>query len=251
MKNTNNIRAIIIDDEEIARLRLYKMLSKYSDISIIDEAGNGIEAIEKIDSIKPDLIFLDIQMPGNSGFDVLKKINHQPVIIFTTAFNEYALKAFEENAIGYLLKPIDAERLSQTIETSKKLIGHPNNDRYVKLLNSMEKREIKQFLSKTGSHIKFIPCKEVCFIKSKDKYSFIHTETGTEYIVDQTLTELQEILPQFFLRIHRGAFVNVEFISAAERVGEGKFLFTLKDKKKSQIQSSATHLANIKTKLNL
>ncbi len=250
MKN-NTINAIIIDDEEIARLRLHKMLSKFIDISIVDEAENGTEAIKKIDSIKPDLIFLDIQMPGNSGFDVLKKIKHKPVIIFTTAFNQYAMKAFEENAISYLLKPIDTEKLSQAIETSKKLIGHLNHDRYTSILDSLEKKGIKQFLSKIGSRIKFIPCEDVCIIESKDKHSFISTKTGTEYIIDQTLTELQETLPQFFIRIHRGAFVNVEFISEAERVGEGKFLFTLKDKNKSQIQSSATYLADIKAKLNL
>ncbi len=245
------IKAIIIDDEEIARLRLRKMLSKFDNISIVDEAENGIEAIEKIDSIQPDLIFLDIQMPGNSGFDVLKKIKHRPVAIFTTAYDEYALKAFDENAIAYLLKPIDAEKLSQAIKTSIKVVGNLSDDRYDQILDLLEKKELKQFLSKVGSRIKFIPCDEVAFIESKDKHSFIHTKAGTEFIIDQTLTELEKILPPFFLRVHRGSFINVETISEAERIGEGKFLFTIKDKKQSQIQSSASYLTSIKENLNL
>lgn len=242
---------LIVDDEEIARLRLHKMLSEFSELNIIGEAENGLDAVEKIESLKPELVFLDIQMPGLNGFEVLEKLTFQPIIIFTTAFDEFAIKAFEENAVAYLLKPIPKEKLSKAIEKSRQLLTIDKNKIYTKLLNFVEQKKLKQFVSKLGSKIRFIPSEDVCYIESKDKSTFIHLFDGTYHIIDQTIQELEKSLDKSFIRINRGLIVCIKSIKEAERMGEGKFLFTLSDKKNSQIQSSASYTKLIKENLNL
>lgn len=245
---------IIIDDEEIARLRLRKMLSDFPEIKILDEAENGLLAVEKITELKPDLIFLDIQMPGLNGFEVLSKLKEDlPVIIFTTAFDEFALKAFDENAIAYLLKPIEAEKLKRAIEKSKRLLKQstPDMEIYSKLLSLVEKKDFKQFVSKIGSRYKFIPKEDVSHISSKDKHTFIHLKEGAEYIIDQTLLELEGILDDSFIRVHRNSFISKNCISNAEKAGDGKFLFTMNDTKKSQVQSAASYSSAIRQALGL
>src|SRR5919107_1611433 len=123
------MKAIIIDDERLARTELRKLLQEFPEIEIVDEASNADEGIQKIENHNPDLVFLDIQMPGKTGFDMLSELDHAPQVIFTTAYDEYALKAFEVNALDYLLKPVEPRRLADAVEKLKKAGVSPNGER--------------------------------------------------------------------------------------------------------------------------
>src|SRR5436305_7165648 len=123
------IKAIIIDDERLARSELRKLLMDFPEIEVVAEASNAGEGVEKIENHNPDLVFLDIQMPGKTGFDMLSELDHSPQVIFTTAYDEYALKAFEVNALDYLLKPVEPRRLADAVEKLRKSHGGPNNER--------------------------------------------------------------------------------------------------------------------------
>ncbi len=141
----SKIKCLIVDDEEIARLRLQKMVSAFPDLDIVGEAENGLIAVKKINELKPDLVFLDIQMPGLNGFEVLKKLSRQPVIIFATAFDKFAIQAFDENSVAYLLKPVEKEKLNRAIEKSRLLLQKPDKVLYEKLLQFVEKKSFYPF----------------------------------------------------------------------------------------------------------
>ncbi len=245
------IKAIVVDDEELARMRLRKLLATHPEIELVDEAQNGIDAIEKINKQEPDLIFLDIQMPGFNGFEVIKQLKKQPVIIFTTAHDEFAIKAFDEFAIAYLLKPIDKEKLTQALKRSKKLLQNNDLTLLNQLLEFQKKKDFKQFISKFGSTIQFIPKEQVCFIEAKDKHTFVHLKNGKEYLIDHSLNSLESLLDDNFLRIHRGYFINIFFVHEAEKMGNGKYLFTLNDVKQTQVQSSSSYAPIIRRVLNI
>jgi two-component system LytT family response regulator len=240
-----------VDDEEIARLRLHRLVSAFPDLLIVGEAENGRAAVKKINELKPDLVFLDIQMPGLNGFEVLKKLSRQPVIIFTTAFDKFAIKAFDENAVAYLLKPIEKEKLKRAVEKSKLLLQKPDKVLYDKLLQFVEKKSLTHFVSKFGAKVKLIPMEEVCYISARDKYTYIHLVNGSEYIIDQTLSRLESYIDSSFLRIHRGAIININFIFEAEKAGNSRYLFTLKDFKKSQVQSGTSYVLKIRDRLGI
>jgi len=247
----SQIKCLIVDDEEIARQRMNKLVSVFPELEIIGEAENGREALEKINALNPDLVFLDIQMPELNGFEVLKKLSRQPVIIFTTAFDTFAIRAFDENAVAYLLKPIDADKLKRAIEKSKLLLQKAETSVYDKLLQFVEKKTFTQFVSKFGAKIKLIPKEEVCYISAKDKHTFIHLHNQDEYIVDHTLNELDTIIDDSFLRIHRSLIISLVFINEVEKEGDGRYLFTLKDSKRTQLLSSTGYSAKIRNALGL
>jgi len=247
----SQIKCLIVDDEEIARLRLHKLVSAYADLQVVGEAENGLVALEKIKELNPDLLFLDIQMPGLNGFEVLKKLPRQPVVIFTTAFDQFAIKAFDENAVAYLLKPIEEDKLKRAIEKSKLLLQQTDNALYEKLLQFVEKKDLKQFVSKFGSKVKLIPAEEVCYISAKDKHTFVHLMDGSELIIDNTLTELESMIDDSFLRIHRGYIIRMNYINEVEKAGDSRYLFTMKDQKKSQVQSSTGYAKKIRDGLGI
>ena len=247
----SEITCIIVDDEELARVRLRKLLKTFSELHVVGEAENGLAAVEKVNDLKPDLIFLDIQMPGLSGFEVLKKITSKPVVIFTTAFDEYAIEAFNENSVAYLLKPIEKDKLRRAIEKSKLMLRNPAEVDYHQLLRLVNKKNLTHFISKLGSKVKFIPAEEVCYISARDKYTFIHLTNGSEYIIDHTLSELESFNDSSFLRIHRGVIININYIYEAEKAGNSRYLFTLKDIKKSQVQSGTKYAQTIRNHLRI
>jgi len=174
-----HLRAIVIDDEELARKRLRKMLRSYEkDLEVVDEAENGQDAVDKIETLHPDLIFLDIQMPGFDGFEVVRRLRYKPFIVFTTAYDEYALKAFEENSIDYLLKPIEQKRLDKAVEKLERVYAsskpqiNENVERFLSLLASPPPKRLQV---KSGDKILFIDIDSVAYFESKDKYTFLHT----------------------------------------------------------------------------
>ncbi|MFO7810496.1 MAG: LytTR family DNA-binding domain-containing protein [Candidatus Delongbacteria bacterium] len=239
-----NYRTMIIEDEELTRLGLKNKLEKFAEIEIVDMAENGIEAVEKINSIKPDLIFLDIQMPGMNGFEVLQNIEFIPIIIFTTAYDEYALKAFETNSIDYLLKPVEEERLARAISKLEKISsknGQNNNfdNKISALLRELKNNNDKltRIHIKIGDEVIFVNTENIYFFKADNKYTTIFTYDD-EYIINDTLAYMETKLPDKFVRIHRGYIVNTDHIKKLKKWFGGKYLAVMNDKKFTEIPVS-------------
>lgn len=211
-------KTIIIDDERLARTELRSILNEYSEIDVIDEAQNGDEGIEKINSLQPDLIFLDVNMPGMTGFEMLKKLDSIPHVIFVTAYDEYALKAFEVNALNYILKPVDIERLNDTIEKLKQieeldfqseseLIIQPERAK----LNTMDKVFIKD-----GEKCYFVKLADVRMLESDGNYVKVHFGNNRPLIL-RSLNSFEEKLdPTCFFRANRKFIINLDWIEKVE-----------------------------------
>jgi two-component system, LytTR family, response regulator len=210
------VRAVLVDDEELALKRLSRMLSEEPEIDIIGTAGSGREAIEIIERLKPDLVFLDIQMPGLNGFDVIRRLQRPPVVIFTTAYYEFALEAFATNAIDYLLKPVEKERLHRAIEKLKSLRAADAgelSEQLRALIASLDKQAREAPLThvpaKLGDRIMIFPAADVAYFYASDKCTLLVTG-DKEYVLEKTLSELETRLdPAKFVRIHRGTIVNL------------------------------------------
>ncbi len=245
-----HLRAIVVDDEELARKRLRKMLLSYEEhVEVVGEAENGQEAVETIENLRPDLIFLDVQMPGFDGFEVVRRLRFKPLIVFTTAYDEYALKAFEENSVDYLLKPIEQKRLDKAIEKLKRVYSssEPNIDENVKrLLSQLASSPLKRLQVKSGDKILLIDIDNVTYFEAKDKYTFLHT-VEHEHIVEPTLAELEEKLDKLtFVRIHRSAIVNINYVREMVKWFGGKYKVRLKDKQGSELVVSRGYVDRIR-----
>ena len=235
-------KTILIDDEPLALARLERLLQPHREIiEIVDRAANGYEAIEKIEAWKPDLIFLDIQMPELTGFEVLARLQHQPWIIFSTAYDEYALQAFETNSIDYLLKPVDPERLKKALDKLQRLNWEERSAfhrQWQKLLAGLPSASTKRLPVRVGDHIRFLNLTDICFFQAKDKYVEAHT-FGEVFLLDKTLAELEADLPaEDFVRIHRSAIINLNHLDEIIRLFAGSYRARMKDKKRSALPVS-------------
>jgi two-component system LytT family response regulator len=249
-------KTIVIDDEPAARRLMKNLLQEHSDVvNVIDEAGNGREAIQKIEELKPDLIFLDIQMPDLTGFEVIEKLNHKPNIIFTTAYEQYAIKAFETFSIDYLLKPIKEERLQQSIGKLKQF-GKVDSPIDVSGLQQI----IQQFKApqkasalpiKTGDRIVLLRYENISYLEAQDKYVFVFTNEGHKHLTDQSLTILSEKLPPQFHRIHKSYIINKERIREMHRHFNSRYLFIMEDKAGTRITSGRTYHDAIRNEFGL
>lgn len=249
-------RTIVIDDEPAARRLMKNLLQEHSDtIQVIAEAGNGNEAIQKIEELKPDLIFLDIQMPDLTGFEVIEKLSRKPNIIFTTAYEQYAMKAFETFSIDYLLKPIKEERLQQSIEKVKQFgqlnqaIDIPGLQEIIKQFRAPQKATALAI--KTGDRIILLRYENISYLEAQDKYVFVFTSEGQKYITDQTLTALEEKLPSQFYRIQKSFIINREKIKEMHRHFNGRYLFIMDDKAGTHLTSGRTYHDSIKAEFGL
>jgi two-component system LytT family response regulator len=230
-------RAVLVDDEDLAIKRLQRLLRDEPAVEVVGTAENGRKAIELVDELKPDLLFLDIQMPGLTGFDVIRKLRHVPVVIFTTAYDEYALQAFETSAVDYLLKPIEKARLQKALEKLRRLRSDPGHGTFEQrldlLLQSIERKDGEPYLThipaKIGERTLIFGVSDAAYFFSSDKYTFLVTGEK-EYIIDRTLSELQEKLdPSKFVRIHRGVIVNVDRVKEIVSLIGGRCLCRLKN----------------------
>ncbi len=214
------IRTIIIDDEKLARNVIKSYLSKYENIQIVAECSDGFDALKKINEINPDIIFLDIQMPKLSGFEMLVLINEPPIIIFTTAFDNYAIKAFEVNAIDYLLKPFSEERFDDAIKKALNYLDNKNESRkkidsLFKTLNS-KKEFLERIVVKQNQKIIIIPVEEIKYLEAQDDYVMIYSEKGN-FLKEKTMKYFEENLKiNNFIRIHRSYIVNISYIKQIE-----------------------------------
>jgi two-component system LytT family response regulator len=229
-------KAILVDDEELAVRRLGRLLREVPFVEVVATAENGRRALELVEEWKPDLLFLDIQMPGLSGFDVIRRIRHMPAVIFTTAYDEYALEAFETSAVDYLLKPIEKIRLHKALEKVRRLrtaaAAGEMGQRLDFLLRMLERKQEQAFLThlpaKIGERILVFSTEDIAYFYASDKYTFL-VSGEKEYIIDRTLAELQERLdPARFVRIHRSAVVNVSHVKEIVSLLGGRYICRLK-----------------------
>jgi two-component system LytT family response regulator len=232
------IKAIIIDDERLARNELKKLLQTHAEIEVIEEAANVDEGIEKIESLHPDLIFLDIQMPGKNGFDLLSEVEKAPRVIFTTAYDEYAIKAFEVNALDYLLKPIEPKRLGEALN---KLQAEMMKDNPALSANSRGPlTEIDQVFVKDGERCWFVKLGEIRLFESVGNYAKVYFGTHKPLIL-KSLNALEERLDdRMFFRANRKHIINLRWIEKIEPYFNGGLLVDLKGGEKVEVSRRQT-----------
>ena len=224
------VKAIIVDDEKLGRDIIKEYLDDYPDIEMIAECRDAHEAIDKR---HPDLIFLDIQMPEINGFELLEMLKNPPKVIFSTAYDQYAIKAFEVNAIDYLLKPYDAQRFNLAVERTIRNIqsNQKQDDTIQKLLQTMRESQqyLERILIKQVGRIVIVACKEIHLIKAMDDYAEICTPRES-YLLQQSLSHLEERLnPDQFVRIHCSYIVNIDVIRDIVAFSSNRYKIFLKD----------------------
>ncbi len=233
------MRAIIIDDERLARAELKKMLQEFPEVEIIDEATNAEEGIAKIDSMNPDLIFLDIQMPGKTGFDMLAELDRTPYVIFTTAYDEFALKAFEVNALDYLLKPIDPKRLADAI-LKLGAAEAKENKAITENINNSILGEHDQVFVKDGERCWFVKLNDIRLFESVGNYAKVFFGANKPLIL-KSLNALEERLDEkMFFRANRKHIINLKMIEKIEPYFNGGLLLELKGGEKIEVSRRQT-----------
>lgn len=234
-----NITAIIAEDEAQLRAHLRSQLSKlWPDLSIFGEAKNGLEAVELIRKHRPDIAFLDIKMPGLTGIEVAKRTTGTSWIVFITAYDQYAIEAFENEAIDYILKPVTSERLQKTVTRLKRQVTHASElpsgftramERALSALNMHSSTDYLQWIKvQQGDEVRLIPVDEVHYFKAEDKYTLVVTESGESLIRKPIKSLSEELHPDLFWRVHRGTIVNIHHISKVHRGFSGRLTIRLK-----------------------
>lgn len=226
------ISTIIVDDESLARKRLKRLLKQEERIEVVAVCKNGAEAVQKINEMKPSLIFMDIQMPGRDGFEVIREIDREdyyPNIIFVTAYDEYALKAFEVHAMDYLLKPFDKEKFFESLDRAVEIINQSHTQqlwqRLDDLINTRKEstNHLSRIMIKTSDRIFFLPVDEIDWIESAGNYVRIHS--GDEnYLLRETMTNMEDKLdPDTFFRVHRSTIINLDKVKELEQWFHGDY----------------------------
>lgn len=214
-----NTTCLIIDDEKLARELLHEYLEGFPEIEIIGECSKGTEAVEKINKLKPDLIFLDVQMPGMNGFDVLEEIDHEPYIIFTTAYDQYAIKAFEKNAVDYLLKPLDEERFRLAVNRAmkRKTVESGNLEELLRSIKTEGKSFESHIFVQKSEKLFNLPVEEIVYLEASGDYTVITTKND-QFVSSSGIGKLEEIMdPDTFIRVHRSTIINLNYLKEIER----------------------------------
>ena len=247
---TEKLRTIIVEDEELARNLMKSFLADNEKIDIIGECENGFEGIKAINDLEPDLVFLDIQMPKLTGFEMLELLDHKPQIIFATAYDQYALKAFEFNAADYLLKPYSKDRLFEAVDKVAEKIEKEGriSDVAEKISNFPKEESLDRIVVKDRHKIHIIPVDQVRYIESMDDYVMIYTQSG-RHMKQKTMKYYEEALDsRNFVRIHRSYIVKVDEISEIQQYEKEAYIVILHDKTKLKV--SKTGYKNLKGVLN-
>jgi two-component system LytT family response regulator len=222
------LRAIIVDDEELARAFLREMLRGHSEIELAAECANGFEAVKAVAEHSPDLLFLDVQMPKLDGFEVLELIEPGPAVVFVTAYDQYAMQAFDAHAVDYLLKPFGAERFERALERAKARLGEGKLPREVAAERPATERP-QRIVVKDGTKVHVIPLDKLDYIEAQDDYVALHS-AGKSYMKQQPIGSLESALdPARFVRIHRSTIVNLERVARIEPYGKESRLAILHD----------------------
>ena len=230
------MRTIIIDDEPLARSLLIELLETEKNIEVIAECGDGFEGLKAIQELQPDLIFLDIQMPKINGFEMLELLESPPRVIFTTAYDKYALKAFDVNAVDYLLKPVSPERLSKALEKLNRQSNTTENSIKEKIPYLPE--QAQRIVVKVNGNIKILPLPDVFYLESADDYVKVHT-ADKYYLKHQTMNRFEDQLPpQQFVRVHRSYLVNVQHIHRMDLLEKDQYCVTLRNNARLPVSRS-------------
>jgi two-component system, LytTR family, response regulator len=249
------MRAYLVDDEPLAVKRLTRMLLATGRVDIVGSANDPQTALEFLRAQPVDVLFLDIQMPGLTGFELLGRLESQPMVIFTTAYDRYALEAFDVNSIDYLLKPIDGERLDRALDKLERLGARPRPD--IKALAKelavqlAPNRRLERIASKVGERTTVLDVARISHFSAKDKLTFA-VLGGREHVVDYTLSELEERLdPRRFVRIHRGTIANLAFVQELFPDVDGGVVVRLKDDQKTELSVARDRVRELKDRLGI
>jgi len=249
MSTTERIRTIIVDDEELARKMLLEFLASHPEVDVVAECANGFEAVKAVTELKPDLLFLDIQMPKLDGFEVLELIGTDRAVVFVTAYDEYALRAFEIHAVDYLLKPFPADRFETALQRAKQRLGGklpPPAD----LATSARPpaQHLERIVVRDGTRVYVIPVAKLDYAEAQDDYVALATE-GKKHLKQQTISSLETALdPQRFLRIHRSYIVNLERVTKIEPYSKDNHVVVLSNG--SQLPVSRSGYARLRAFLD-
>jgi two-component system LytT family response regulator len=244
------ISAIIIDDEELARELIKNYLKSAPEVQIVGECENGFEGIKAFSELLPDLVFLDIQMPKLNGFEMLELVENPPEIIFITAHNDYAIKAFEMNAVDYLLKPFSQERLMIAVQKAKERIhsGIRQGDRINQLVRQPLTEPLERIVVKSGTKIRVIPVDKIIYIEAQDDFVMIYTNEG-KHLKQGTMKYYEEHLDDSsFIRVHRSYIVRIDQVTQLEPYSKENYILKLKSG--TTLKVSRNGLKNLKDKLN-
>ena len=234
MERGARFRAVIVDDEELARQVLRDLLRAHPEVEVIAECANGFEAVKAVTELKPDLLFLDVQMPKLDGFEVLELAGPVPAVVFVTAYDQFALRAFEAHAVDYLLKPFGADRLKAAVEHARERLGKdpalagqaPAVEDIATAARPPE-QYLERLVVRDGSKVILIPVRKLDYAEAQDDYVALCTE-GRKHLKQQTISSLEKALdPKRFLRIHRSYLVNLERVSRIEPYGKDTHLVVL------------------------
>lgn len=247
----NPYRTIIIDDETIARQRLTQLLNEYSgQFRVIAEAKNGIEGAELINSLKPDVIFLDIQMPGKTGFEMLEMLEHVPHVVFCTAYEEFALQAFNTLALDYLVKPVEKERLQLTLEKLNRKAEQAPRLQVHELLDLIrlqaENKKLQSIPHKIGDRVLLIKTDKITHFSATDKYVEFFTSDGKKYLTELSLKKLTERLPDNFKQVQRATIVNINFVKEYRKYFRGKYILVLDDLNNTRLETGRSFSDGLK-----
>lgn len=243
---SNKLKVFLVDDESLALKRLSRLLLETGKVDIIGNTIEPLKALQIIPTLQLDAIFLDIQMPELTGFELLQKLENYPPVIFTTAFDEFALKAFEVFSVDYLLKPIEAERLEKTLEKLEKLLAEKAdnaNQNIQKLLENLSNnlaketpKPLERIASRIGGKVQILDISEITHFVSQDKLTIAQNVDNRQFPIDFSLNELENRLDKGkFLRVHRHTIVNAKFIEEVHGWFSGRVLIRLKDKRKTEL----------------
>jgi two-component system LytT family response regulator len=251
MSSPANLRAVIVDDEELARQLLREYLWETGGVDVVAECGDGFDAVKVIGELKPDLVFLDVQMPKLDGFEVLELIDPPPSVIFVTAYDQYAMRAFEANAVDYLLKPFRLDRFKQALVRARTRLGEPKpaGPTPADLAASARPpgQAVERIVVRDGSKVHIIPIAKLDYVEAQDDYAALHSEQKS-YLKQQTIASLETQLdPQRFVRIHRSYIVNLERIARIEPYAKDSRVAVLRNG--TQLPVSRSGYARLKTLL--
>lgn len=241
-------RVVLIENEERSLARLRRLLSGFSeDVEVIGEAADGPSAVQVIRSSHPDLVFLDIDLPGFGGFEVLERLERQPAVIFTTAFNQHALHAFKAHAIDYLLKPIDVDAVGRALRKLRAMgVNQPLPETIQRMLETLQPSYLRRLSCKVGDKIVLLKTEEIVYFQADHKYTSVHTELR-DFLIDTPLVDLERKLdPRDFIRIHRARLINLSWIDEIRRAYDGRLKVWLKDAKRTELSASRMYSDNLR-----
>ena len=234
------IQAIIVDDEELARSIIREYLAEHPEIKIVAECSNGFEAVKAVTELKPDLAFLDVQMPKLNGFEVLELIESDLVVVFITAYEQYAVKAFEVHAVDYLLKPFSKERFDEALNRAKEKLVRRESPVYKEIISTARPKgeTVERVLVREGSRVFVIAAEKIDYIEAQDDYIAIKSD-GKTHLKKQRLLDLQALLdPKRFVRVHRSYILNIDRLARLELYAKDSRMAILKDGTKLQVSRS-------------